>query len=45
MGICFNQSQKILPLIESSIKKGNSNIESFLKIYYQICYQTITKKI
>ena len=31
MGICFNQSQKILPLIESSIKKGNSNIESFSK--------------
>lgn len=29
MGNCFNESQKILTLIESSIKKGNSKIESF----------------
>ena len=29
MGISFNQSKKYLPLIESSIKKGNANIASF----------------
>ena len=44
MGNYFNQTQKILPLIESSIKKGNAKIESFALDLLSNLESIITKK-